>query len=159
MRAVVHSPDTGSNQFFNLAADLIAAARSGDEYVSPYVTPADEEAITNIGFATPGASFSMTCRNREADGVVSAAALAVMFDFEKFPSGHQDMLVLVTDETGSLLGSLTSDQDWPVEWGTEGCAVVTVPMDVALTPGQTVTATFLVGPNYERTMASVDVPV
>ncbi|MGE3589862.1 MAG: FHA domain-containing protein [Ilumatobacteraceae bacterium] len=143
----------------NLASDLIAAAREGEQYESPYITEADKEEISNVRFATPGNAFSTTCRNREAERVMALDSLSLMFDFEKFPEGHQDLLVVVTDSENRQLGFLTSDQDWPVEWGTEGCAAVTVPLQFDLVPGETVVATFLVGPNYELTAAAVDVPV
>jgi S1-C subfamily serine protease len=143
----------------HLALPLIDAARSGDTYTSPWVTPADAEKITVTDLATPGDTFSTSCRNRIAGQVVDPSVLAVAFDYEGFPDGHQDVRVLVVSADGQLIGAVSSADAWPVEWGGEGCAVVSIPLETPLQPGSQVEVLFDVGPNYELLLPGTTITV
>lgn len=143
----------------HLALDLIEAARQGNDYTSPFVTPAKNEKITITGYATPGNAFSTACRNRATDSLTSTFDVSLMFDYEDFPVGHQDLVVVVLDEAGNALGSISSADDWPVKWNSEGCAVISVPLDTPFTPGTNLLIGFLVGPNNEVVLGPETIPV
>lgn len=143
----------------HLAVPLIEAAQQGEEYVSPYVTPIEDEVIDAVGYALPGEQlFELECRNRAADGIVSSQALAFTLDYSGFPTGHQDILVDVEGEDGSI-GVVASGDEWPVEWDGEGCAVVTVPLARSLVAGEVLTVYIDGGPNYEVPLFEADVEV
>jgi pSer/pThr/pTyr-binding forkhead associated (FHA) protein len=143
----------------HLALPLIDAARDGTPYTSPYVTPATDEQMTLTNFATPGAPFSTSCRNRSAAGPGTASSLGLMFEYEQFPEGHQDVHVFVLDGDLKVLGDVTSADSWPVEWNVDGCAVVTVPLSRPLATGTDITVVMFVGPNEELTLDPFTVSV
>lgn len=132
----------------HLAQPLIDAAIEGRPYVSPYLVDADEETISNVGYATDGEPFATSCRDRAADGW-SSDTLSLMFDYDKFPAGHQDVLVTVEGD-GRLIGRIASGDNYPVEWEKKGCGVVSVPLIRSLDSVDEVTIYIDAGPNYER---------
>ena len=142
----------------HLAADLIAAARNGDEYTSPFVVPAENEAVDveSLKHATRGPEFAPNCRDRVATGLTSLSTLSFTVDYTGFPDGHQDMLVRVIDAaSGDLLGSATTADDYPIEFTGTGCIAVSVPIvddqgrPAAMATGQSIALKIDVGPNYE----------
>ena len=143
----------------HLAEAMIAAAKEGTEYTSELVTPADEERIVgddepgtlDLLPATPGPLFASSCRDRIASSWSADRALSFAFEYSGFPDEHQD--VLVTVQVGDrVIGQIASGDDYPFEWGGEGCAAVTVPLDVAVPVGESVTVYIDAGPNYERSL-------
>ncbi len=148
----------------HLAADLIDSVRKGEEYTSPFVTPAAAEAIDveSMTFATTGrAQFSPNCRDRGASGRPASAVSVLSFtvDYSGFPNGHQDVLVRVFDvESGNLVGAATTADDYPIEFTGSSCLAVSVPIADAdgrpaeVQPGQAIALKIDVGPNYELNM-------
>jgi hypothetical protein len=132
----------------HLAAPLIDAAIAGEDYVSDFVVDAGQETISGIGYATDGEPFATSCRDRAADGW-SDQVLSLTFDYEKFPAGHQDMLVTVVGD-GTVIGRIASNDDYPVEWEQQGCAAISVPLAVPLSALEEIRIYIDVGPNYER---------
>lgn len=133
----------------HLAEALIAAARSGEEYVSPFVVPADNEEIDNVELATVGEEFSTSCAGRRAGTLTSDNAFSLAFDYQGFPDGHQDVLVTVV-VNGQLAGRASSADSWPISWGGSGCGAVSVRLRNPLQAGDEVVIFIDAGPNFER---------
>jgi pSer/pThr/pTyr-binding forkhead associated (FHA) protein len=139
----------------NFAKDLVAAARSGDEYVSPYFRPLTSEKIKNVTFVdgASDAGIRFDCSVTELTSL-ETGVVGVSFEYEGFePNEHQDVAVAVWagDE---LLGLWTLHYEYPVEWATDsGCATITVPVDVSKFPDSTVPLEYTIGigPNYVAT--------
>jgi S1-C subfamily serine protease len=151
----------------HLAEALIDAARAGQEYTSPYVTPVSSEkvaapegsTIAQLRWATPGRdAFDTSCRDRSADGPVAADVLSMMFDYDGFPDGHQDVLVSVfSPNDGEDPARIATNDQWPVEFHGSGCVAFTVPLPWSLQPGQTYLVSVDVGPNYEKNLIEQNV--
>ena len=75
--------------------------------------------------------------------------VSVMFDYDKFPAGHQDMLVTVVGDS-RVVGQVAAGDDYPVEWEQKGCAAVSVPLVDPLSELDAIRIYIDVGPNYER---------
>jgi S1-C subfamily serine protease len=149
----------------HLAAKLIAAAKDGTTYTSEFVTPAANEEVSNPGFATDPPQFAVSCRDRRVESPASLDALSIAFDYKGFPEGHQDVMVRVISAK-KLIGQITSGDQWPVKWSTEGCAAVTARIfdpdtggPSQLKSGQEITIAIDVGPNYEKNVFAEEISV
>ena len=111
----------------NLAQDLIAAARSGEDYKSKYVTPAPDSAkilgVQENLFVEPGDPGTITADCNYDTGTAPQWAFGVRY--EGFPGGrHTDVVALFTDpDTDEVI-------DWTVTtWETplpqKGCMSIT----------------------------------
>jgi pSer/pThr/pTyr-binding forkhead associated (FHA) protein len=142
----------------NLAKDLIAKAKAGDDYASPYVRPlTGKEALSGFDVITPTISsgFALGCANA---AVTSASegdtSVSLAFDYSGFEAdAHQDMLVAVTAGR-DVLGTVETKDQFPFRWQASGSACVTVPLKAGLAKG-TYAVALLVGPNYERSASGV----
>jgi len=156
----------------HLATALIAAARDGDAYVSPFVTPAKDEKIVGregqdpktdatLHFATTGdQTFSTSCRNRGVDALQSTDVLSMLFAYDGFPQGHQDVLVSVYSPlAGEDPVQIASNDVWPLKFGEHGCLAFSVPLDWSLQPGQTYLVSVDVGPNYEKNLIETNLTI
>jgi putative serine protease PepD len=134
------------------AEDLIDAARSGEEYTSPWFRPLAGEQISDPRWVAPGAQSGI---DFDCDGgpleVADGSAIGLAFDYEAFAAGeHQDILVVVMSGD-TTIGVRTLNIDYPVDWASEdGCATITVPIDLDA-PIETEALTFLmgIGPDYD----------
>ena len=137
------------------AGDLIDAARNGEEYVSPWYRPLEGEEVSNVQIVAPGSGVGtdFECSNGNLTSL-DAGAAGVSFDYEGFPEGeHQDLMVVVRSGD-SIVGLWTMDHEYPVEWPDgSGCATVTVPTNISGPPPDltTLTATIGLGPEYDTT--------
>jgi S1-C subfamily serine protease len=116
----------------DLADGLIGAARSGENYTSPYVSSLNgREELTSVGFAALGSDEVRagcdvpTYRPREGD-----TAVGVVVEYEGFsPGEHQDLWIGIWD-TGSedYVGAASTAEHWPVEFVGRGCVALRVPL-------------------------------
>ena len=137
----------------NLAKDLIAKAKKGEDYASPYVRPlTGKEALGGFDIITPTISsgFALGCSNAAVSSVGAGdRSVSIAFDYSGFEAdAHQDMLVAVVAGR-DVLGSVATTDQFPFRWQESGTACVTVPLDKAASAG-TFSVVFLIGPNYER---------
>jgi S1-C subfamily serine protease len=133
------------------AKALVDAARSGEDYVSPWFRSLTSEEITGVRLVNPGSQSGITfdCDGGRPESI-ERGRVGIAFDFEGFGAGeHQDMFVLV-QSADSTVGLRTLNLDYPVEWPANGCATITVPIDsdTAIDIGA-ISVLVGVGPNYD----------
>lgn len=149
---IENSQDIGAMRPIEFAADLIDAARTGDEYVSPYITPltGDEDFPTVLfGFST-GSGARAECGTALEASLEGDQTLTLQIDYTGFAAGeHQDVAVAVFEAaTGEYIGFTSTAYSWPIEFAESGCFTVTVPLDRGLASGAYFVDFFL-GPNYD----------
>ena len=137
-----------------LALRLIDDARSGKSYESPHFRPLADESIGELSLVSPmgrpGIVFECSTAALTAFDP-AAAAVGIAFNFDGWPAGeHQDLMVVL--KSGDVfLGVWTLNIEYPVRWPAEaGCATVTVPIDTSdvTNPSAPLTAEIGLGPNY-----------
>lgn len=165
MIGVASAPRVGVNagrvRPINLAAELIAKARGGEPYSSPFVTPlSGKEEIGDVLFTVPTSaneSFESTpCRVTTESVAPGASSISITLGYAGFPiDAHQDMLVAVLEGT-SVAGLVETNDQYPFKWAGEACIHVAVPLKRPLTGPFSVRILF--GPNYELQVACAPGP-
>lgn len=121
----------------DLGKDLIAAARSGKTYKSPYLTPmSGKESVTDVTIVKAGRAFEFACTSAKVDSV--GLAFGVQFTYSDLPADHQDAAVTLhrLSTAGAVVEEIASTEtNYPVTWKTKGCATATLAMDERLGPG------------------------
>jgi S1-C subfamily serine protease len=112
----------------NLALPVIEAARSGQQYTSPYVVPGPASATVDdlsYGTATAPGEVSPGCRPGSSD---DRGPLAVSVEYTGFPGGpHTDVAAALYD--GSTMTAV-SKTTYPAELKPQGCLTVTFDTEV-----------------------------
>jgi hypothetical protein len=133
------------------ATPLLDAARSGEEYISPYFHPLRNEAVGGVKLVAPGARVGISFECGQADLTsLDTRAVGVTFNYKGFDEPQQDLAVAVSSGS-DLIGFYALDQELPIRWPAEsGCATVTIPIDLSDARDPTVapTVTVGIGPNY-----------
>jgi hypothetical protein len=148
----------GTMRPVNLARALIAAARAGAGYESPYVQPVTHhEAVGHFTAVAPvtTAGFAADCTRTDAVALQGGdAAVSFAFDYAGFTEdAHQDVAVAVTDlSTGTVLGQASTATQFPFRWHASGTACVTVGLLRRVVPGTTYGIVVLVGPNADEVL-------
>ncbi len=145
--------DIGAMRPIEFAADLIEKARSGEEYVSPFITPlSGTESIESVryGFGAD-AGFRMSCASGLGEALPGDRSVSLMVDYTGFGAGeHQDVAVAIfDDQTGKYIGFTSTAYDWPIEFDGSGCFTVSIDLGTPLSSG-TYYVDFFLGPNYEQ---------
>ena len=139
-----------------LAGPLIKAAKEGTEYHSTAVTPLGADAkIEHVRPAAPGRREGTEIQagapcGRGGDNV--AGAVSVQFDYSGFPAEHQDVEFDVVDTSGkgTIVGRYRTAADWPLRWGTQGCATVTIALNGNIDPSHDYVLLVSGGPNFDK---------
>ena len=142
----------------NFARDLIAKAREGKPYVSPYITPLTDEAISKLRFVASVSSsgFTLGCESTTTLPKPGDTTMTVAFDYAGFPAGQSQDVVFAVVAKDKLVGGFESGSRFPFAWKEAGCATVTIPLTAQLAPATDYRVVALIGPNYERTGAVSD---
>jgi pSer/pThr/pTyr-binding forkhead associated (FHA) protein/S1-C subfamily serine protease len=149
---LVRDQEVSSMRPSEFAEALVAAARDGETYVSPWIRPLAGEQIDNVALVAPDGSVGtrFSCSSGELTSV-EAGAVGVTFDYSGFsPGEHQDLMVVIR-AGDDVVGLWTLADEHPVSWPSpSGCATVTVPIDTsAMTDGAQPLSLFVgLGPNY-----------
>lgn len=137
----------------HLARPLLDAVEDGEEYTSDYteaLTGKEKIAPAGGGWSAPGdlegfrngGCDALTTPPAEGDGI-----LAFSFEYEGFPEGHQDLLLVVFDAAGDVIATASTAVRYPFDWNERGCATVTLLPDEPLGPGR-YTMKWYAGPSY-----------
>lgn len=131
-----------------LATPLIAAARTGQTYKSPHITPlVGAEAFSKFRYGAAVDGIALTCTRVDR---MPAGAISVAFDYSGFAEGeHQDFMVRLQPEstTGTQPARAMQVKNlWPFRWQLAGCGTVTF---TAVQDGA-YTLEFFAGPNYKQ---------